>query len=149
MDRNRKEHAMRSAFLILILITAGVFAFGLPDAPDVPDVPDVDLPDIEIPGLEILEGLQTELDGIIDETSALTELIPELGVLDEVSAKLSELQETDPPGIAELQSEIDALRQQLVDARSEIQSVSDRINGEVGGIKASIDSFMDGLPIPQ
>lgn len=140
---------MRSIILTVLMLCAGsVAAFGVPGAPDAPDVPDADIPDIEIPGLEILDGIQLKLDELIAETDSLKWLIPELSVLEEVSVKLEELKETDPDVIG-LQAEIDALRAELVDARSEIQMISDNINGEIGEVKTSIDTFRDGLPIPE
>ena len=138
----------RSIFIVLMICAGSVVAFGVPGAPDVPDVPDADIPDIEIPGLEILDGIQLQLEELIAVTDSLEWLIPELSALEEVSAKLEEIRETDPDVIG-LQSEIDALRAELVDARSEIQTISDTINGEIGEVKASIDAFLDGLPIPE
>ncbi len=138
----------RSIFIVLMICAGSVVAFGVPGAPDVPDVPDADIPDIEIPGLEILDGIQLQLEELIAVTDSLEWLIPELSALEEVSAKLEEIRETDPDVIG-LQAEIDALRAELVDARSEIQTISDTINGEIGEVKASIDTFLDGLPIPE
>ena len=140
---------MRSFVLTVLMLCAGsVAAFGVPGAPDVPDVPDTDIPEIEIPGLEILDGIQLKLDELIAVTDSLVWLIPELSALDDVSLKLEELRETDPDIIG-LQAEIDALRYELVEARLEIQSISDNINGEIGEVRTSIDTFRDGLPIPE
>lgn len=135
---------MRLYAAALFVLITGAFAFGLPDTPDVPDV---DIPEIEIPGLEILDGIQAQLDELISVTDSLEWLIPELSALDEVSAKLEEIRETDPDVIG-LQEQIDVLRTELVDARAEIVEISDALTGDVQEMRASIDTFVDGLPIP-
>lgn len=136
----------RFVMSILVLATCAM-AFGMPDTPDVPDVPDVEVPDIEIPGLEILDQVQLQLDELIAATDSLKWLIPELSALEEVSAKLEELKETDPDIIG-LQERIDALRADLVVARDEIEAVTGGITDDVEDMRTSIDTFVDGLPIP-
>jgi len=139
---------MRYATIAVITLFAGsVLAFGVPGAPDVPDVPDVEIPDIEIPGMDLLDEVQAKLDGVIESTDILGELIPALTTLDNVSAKLEELRDTDPE-IAALQAELDELRGELTVARDEIQAISDNLNAEIGAIRDTINSFIDGLPIP-
>jgi|GEM_PF-2476564 len=118
---------MKKYAIALMILVSGAFAFG---GLDVPDVPDTDLPEIEIPGLDILDGIQAELDEVFALTDSLRWLIPELYVLDDVSAKLTELRETDPDIIG-LQEELDALRAELVSARSEILEISDGITEPV------------------
>ena len=135
---------MEKIAVILMILVSGSFAFGLPDAPDLPDV---DIPEIEIPGLDILDGIQIQLDELIASTDSLLWLIPELSVLDDVSAKLEEIRDTDPDVIG-LQEQIDALRSELLVARSEIEEVSDVITGDVEEVRSSLDTFMEGLPIP-
>jgi hypothetical protein len=131
----------------IFLIAALAMAFGLPDAPDVPDVPDVEIPEIEIPGLDILDGIQVQLDELITATDSLKWLIPELSALDEVSAKLEELRDTDPDIIG-LQEQIDDLRAELLVARDEIEAVTSVITDDVQEMRSSIDTFVEGLPIP-
>ncbi len=133
---------MKYSALCVFLTVATVLAFGVPD---VPDVPDTDLPEIDIPGLDILDGIQVQLDELVSVTDSLQWLIPELSALDDVSAKLEELRETDPDVIG-LQEELDALRAQLVDARAEIEEVTGSINDEVESVRSSLDTFVDGLP---
>ncbi len=137
---------MRILILTVLMLCAGsVAAFGVPGVPDAPDVPDADIPEFEIPGLEILDSINLQLEELIAATDSLEWLIPELSALEEVSVKLEELRDTDPDVIG-LQAEIDALRGELVEARSEIQAVSNSINNEIGEVKASIDTFREGLP---
>ena len=133
---------MKKYIIALMILVSGAFAFG---GLDVPDVPDTDLPEIEIPGLDILDGIQVQLDEIAALTDSLEWLIPELIVLDDLSAKLTELQETDPDIIG-LQEDLDALRAELVSARSEIMEISDGITAPVTEVRESLDAFMDGLP---
>ena len=133
---------MKKYTIALSILVSGAFAFG---GLDVPDVPDTDIPEIEIPGLDILDGIQAELDEVFALTDSLRWLIPELYVLDDVSAKLTELRETDPDIIG-LQEDLDALRAELVSARSEILEISDGITEPVEEVRASLDAFMDGLP---
>ncbi len=133
---------MKMYAIALTIIVSGAFAFG---GLDVPDVPDTDLPEIEIPGLDILDGIQVQLDEISALTDSLEWLIPELIVLDDLSEKLTEMRETDPDIIG-LQEDLDALRAELVSARSEIMEISDGITEPVEEVRASLDSFMDGLP---
>ncbi|MCK4806822.1 MAG: hypothetical protein KAT09_04205 [Candidatus Aegiribacteria sp.] len=135
---------MKKFAVSLMVLISSAFAFGLPDAPDVPDA---DIPDIEIPGLEILDGIQTQLDELIAITDSLAWLIPDLAALDEVSAKLQEMRETDPDVIG-LQEELDALRGELVVARSDILEISNVITGDIQEVRSSLNTFMDGLPIP-
>lgn len=135
---------MKKIAVILMILVSGSFAFGLPDTPDVPDV---DIPDIEIPGLDILDGILVQLDELIASTDSLVWLIPELSALDDVSAKLEELRDTDPDAIG-LQEQIDSLRGELLVARSEIEEISDVITGDVEEVRSSLDTFMEGLPIP-
>jgi hypothetical protein len=139
---------MKMYIAVLFVLITGAFAFGLPDTPDIPDVPGVEIPDIQIPGLEILDGIQAQLDELISATDSLKWLIPELSALDDVSAKLEELRDTDPDIIG-LQEQIDALRSELVVAREEITDISDALTGDVQEMRASIDTFVDGLPIPR
>ena len=134
---------MRTSAITVLILSASLLAIGMPD---VPDVPDTDLPEIEIPGLDILDGVKTELDGLSETTSGLTGLIPELSVLDEVSLKLAELRETDPDIIG-LQEQIDALRAELVDARAQIEAVTTQINQDIQEVTSSIDTFVEGLPV--
>ena len=133
---------MKKYIITLMILVSGAYAFG---GLDVPDVPDTDLPEIEIPGLDILDGIQVQLDEIAAITDSLQWLIPELVVLEDLSAKLTELRETDPDIIG-LQEDLDALRIELVSARSEIMEISDGINEPVAEVRASLDAFMDGLP---
>ena len=133
---------MKTIFL-LALVAGTAVAFGVPGAPDVPDV---DVPDIEIPGMELLDEVQLKLDGLLSETDALRDMIPDLTVLDELSLKLEELRDTDPE-IAALQAEVDALRNELVGVRDEMQAISDNLNSELGTLKATVDEFTAGLPI--
>ncbi|MEN8208647.1 MAG: hypothetical protein ABFR50_05270 [Candidatus Fermentibacteria bacterium] len=133
---------MKKCVVVLVILVSGAFAFG---GLDVPDVPDTELPEIEIPGLEILDGIQVQLDEINVIADSLQWLIPDLAILDDLSLKLTELRETDPDVIG-LQEELDALRAELVSARSEIQEISDSITEPVAEVRESIDSFMDGLP---
>jgi len=136
---------MRHAIIAVIALFAGsVLAFGVPGTPDVPDV---EIPDIEIPGMDLLDEVQIKLDEVISSTDVLGELIPALTTLDNVSAKLEELRDTDPE-IAALQAELDELRGELAFARDEIQAISDNLNAEIGTIRDTINSFIDGLPIP-
>ncbi|MCD4774777.1 MAG: hypothetical protein K8S15_01855 [Candidatus Aegiribacteria sp.] len=135
---------MKTFAVVLMVFVSGSFAFGLPDTPDVPDA---DIPDIEIPGLDILDGIQVQLDELIASTDSLVWLIPELSALDDVSAKLEELRDTDPDVIG-LQEQIDSLRGELLVARSEIEEISDAITGDVEEVRSSLDTFIDGLPIP-
>ncbi|GEM_PF-1506309 len=132
--------------ILLLGLAATAGAFGVPDPPAIPDV---DLPDIEIPGLDIIADVQVQLDEIISSTEGLRDLIPDLAVLDDVSTKLGELSESEVPGVTELRAEIDLLRAELTDARAEITALTDTIDGEMTEVKTSIDSFMDGLPIPE
>ena len=128
-----------------LVFSASVFAFGLPGGtPSVPDVPDV--PQLTIPGIEILGTLQEKLDTVILQTAALSEIFPDLSVLDRLSDKLAELQQTDPTEYAGLRSEIEALRSELVSVREEIDGFRATIDREVGEVKTSIDTFMEGLP---
>lgn len=133
---------MKKYAITLMILVSGAFAFG---GLDVPDVPDTDLPEIEIPGLDILDGIQAQLDEITALTDSLEWLIPELMVLDDLSAKLTELRETDPDIIG-LQEDLDALRAELVSARSEILEISEGITAPITEVRASLDAFMDGLP---
>ena len=133
---------MKKYTIALMILVSGAFAFG---GLDVPDVPDTDLPEIEIPGLDILDGIQDQLDEIAALTDSLEWLIPELIVLDDLSEKLTELRETDPDIIG-LQEDLDALRVELVSARSEIMEISDGITEPVTEVRESLDAFMDGLP---
>ena len=133
---------MKKYAIALMILVSGAFAFG---GLDVPDVPDTDLPEIEIPGLDILDGIQVQLDEIAALTDSLEWLIPELIVLDDLSEKLTELRETDPDIIG-LQEDLDALRAELVSARSEIMVISDGITEPVAEVRESLDAFMDGLP---
>jgi len=133
---------MKKYIIALMILVSGAFAFG---GLDVPDVPDTDLPEIEIPGLDILDGIQVQLDEIAALTDSLEWLIPELIVLDDLSEKLTELRETDPDIIG-LQEDLDALRAELVSARSEIMVISDGITEPVAEVRESLDAFMDGLP---
>ncbi len=133
---------MKKLAVSLMILVSGVFAFGLPDAPDVPDA---ELPDIDIPGLDILDGIQVQLDEISALTDSLEWLIPELYILDDVSAKLTEMRETDPDVIG-LQEELDALRAELVAARSEILEISNGITEPIQEVRTSLDTFLDGLP---
>ncbi len=133
---------MKKYAIALMILVSGAFAFG---GLDVPDVPDTDLPEIEIPGLDILDGIQDQLDEIAALTDSLEWLIPELIVLDDLSEKLTELRETDPDIIG-LQEDLDALRVELVSARSEIMEISDGITEPVTEVRESLDAFMDGLP---
>ncbi len=133
---------MKKYAIALMILVSGAFAFG---GLDVPDVPDTDLPEIEIPGLDILDGIQAQLDEIAALTDSLEWLIPELIVLDDLSEKLTELRETDPDIIG-LQEDLDALRVELVSARSEIMEISDGITEPVTEVRESLDAFMDGLP---
>lgn len=135
---------MKTFAVVLMVFVSGSFAFGLPDTPDVPDA---DIPDIEIPGLDILDGIQVQLDDLIASTDSLVWLIPELSALDDVSAKLEELRDTDPD-VAGLQEQIDSLRGELLVARSEIEEISGAITGDVEEVRSSLDTFIDGLPIP-
>lgn len=135
---------MKRFALSILVLAAGAMAFGMPD---VPDVPDVDLPDIEIPGLDILDNIQVQLDELISATDSLKWLIPELDALDAVSAKLEELRDTDPDVIG-LQEEIDALRAELTVAREEIESVTGVITEDIQDVRSSLDTFVEGLPIP-
>ena len=133
---------MKKYIITLMILVSGAFAFG---GLDVPDIPDTVLPEIEIPGLDILDGIQVQLDEIVALTDSLEWLIPDLLVLDDLSAKLTELQETDPDIIG-LQEELDALRVELVSAKSEIMEISDGITEPVAEVRESLDAFMDGLP---
>ncbi len=133
---------MKKYAITLMILVSGAFAFG---GLDVPDVPDTDLPEIEIPGLDILDGIQAQLDEISALTDSLEWLIPELMVLDDLSAKLTELRETDPDIIG-LQEDLDALRAELVSARSEILEISEGITAPITEVRTSLDAFMDGLP---
>ncbi|MCD4702570.1 MAG: hypothetical protein K8S24_12010 [Candidatus Aegiribacteria sp.] len=135
---------MKRFAVSLMIIVSSAFAFGLPDAPDVPDA---QLPEIEIPGLDILDGIQVQLNELIAITDSLEWLIPDIAALDEVSAKLTELRETDPDVIG-LQEELDALRGELVDARSEMAEISSAVTGDIQEVRSSLNAFMDGLPIP-
>lgn len=135
---------MKKLTITLMILVSGAFAFGLPDAPDVPDA---DLPEIEIPGLDILDGIQIQLDELIAATDSLAWLIPDLAALDDVSAKLQEMRETDPDVIG-LQEELDALRGELVVSRSEILEISNVITGDIQEVRSSLNAFMDGLPLP-
>jgi hypothetical protein len=138
---------MKRFAMSILVLAACAMAFGMPDTPDVPDVPDVEVPEIDIPGLEILDQVQVQLDELISATDSLKWLIPELSALDEVSAKLEELRETDPDIIG-LQESIDELRAELVVARDEIEAVTSGITDDVDEMRTSIDTFVDGLPIP-
>lgn len=133
---------MRS-LIALAFAACTAMAFGVPD---VPDVPEADLSSIEIPGMDLLDQVQEELDGLIAQTDTLRNLIPDLAVLDELSMKLEELRDTDPE-LASLQAEVDALRDQLVDARAQITAVTDEIDSEISTIKATVDEFTAGLPV--
>jgi chromosome segregation ATPase len=126
--------------LTLVLISSAAMAFG------VPDVPETEIPDVEIPGMELLDEVQVKLDGILDETTSLREVVPDLTVLDRLSVKLEELRDTDTE-LESLQAEVDALRNELVDARAEIQAVSDNLESEIGAVKTTVDEFTAGLPI--
>ncbi len=134
---------MKKVAVSLIILVTGAFAFG--GLPDAPDVPDVQVPEIEIPGLDILDGIQIQLDELIAATDSLEWLIPELSALDGVSAKLEELRETDSDVIG-LQEELDALRAELVVARSDLLVISDEITGPVEEMRASLTAFREGLP---
>lgn len=136
---------MIKSAIILIVLVSSAFAFG--GLPDAPEVPEADLPDIEIPGLEILDGIQVQLDELIAVTDSLAWLIPELSALGEVSAKLEEIRETDPD-ILGLQEELDALRSELVVARSEILEISGAITADIEEVRSSITTFREGLPLP-
>lgn len=132
---------MRSIYL-LALIAGIAMAFGIPD---VPEVSETEIPDFEIPGMELLDEIQLKLDGILSETDALREMIPDLAVLDELSTKLEELRDTDPE-LEALQVEVDALRGELIGVRAEMQAISDNLESEVGTVKATVDEFTAGLP---
>ena len=132
---------MRSIYLVA-LIAGLALAFGIPD---VPDVPETEIPDFEIPGMELLDEIQLKLDGILSETDALREMIPDLTVLDDLSMKLEELRDTDPE-LEALQVEVDALRNELVRVRSEMQVISDNLDSEIGVVKDKMDVFTAGLP---
>jgi len=134
---------MKYLIASLMVLACTALAFG----PDIPDVPDADIPDIEIPGLDILDGVQVQLDELVTATDSLAWLLPELSALEDVAAKLEEIRETDPDIIG-LQERVESLRTELLIAKSEIEEVSDLINGEIEEVRSSIDSFMDGLPIP-
>lgn len=137
------ESKMKKIAFILTILVSVSFAFGLPDTPDVPDA---DIPEIEIPGLDILDGIQLQLDELIASTDSLVWLIPELSVLDDVSAKLEELRETDPD-VIDLQEEIDSLRGELLVAKSEIEAVRDAITGDIEEVRSCLDTFTEGLPV--
>lgn len=133
---------MRSFYLLVFAVSLAL-GFGVPG---VPDVPDVEVPDIEIPGMELLDEIQLKLDGLLTETDALRDMIPDLAVLDELSLKLAELRDTDPE-LEALQAEVDALRNELVGVREEMQAISDNLGSEIGTMKATVDEFTAGLPI--
>ncbi|OPL18446.1 MAG: hypothetical protein AVO35_03710 [Candidatus Aegiribacteria sp. MLS_C] len=135
---------MKKTAMLMLLTAAGLMAFGVPD---VPDVPGVDIPEIEIPGLDILEGVQIQLDELITATDSLRWLIPELSALDDVSAKLDELAETDPD-VLELQARVDGLRGELESARAEIETLTGGITEDVETVRTTLDTFVQGLPIP-
>ena len=141
-ERHNKGGCMKSLLIIGFAVCTAL-AFGVPD---VPDVPDADIPDIEIPGMELLDEVQVKLDGLVSQTDELRTLIPDLAALDNVSAKLEELRDTDPE-MAELQAEIDALRGELVSAREQITSITDEIDAEVSTIRTTVDQFTEGLPV--
>ena len=134
---------MRTFAAVLFILVTGAFAFGLPDTPDVPDV---DIPDIEIPGLDILDGISSQLDELMASTDSLLWLIPELSALEDVSEKLEELKDTDPDIIG-LQERIDSLRGELVVARSEIEDISNALTGDIQEVQSSLDNFLEGLPV--
>ncbi len=134
---------MRS-ILLLVCIAGLSLAFGVPS---VPDVPDTEIPDFEIPGMELLGEIQVKLDGLISQADELGDLIPDLAVLDELSLKLEELRDTDPE-LEALQAEVDALRDELVSVRSQMETISDDLQAEVSTVKATVDQFTEGLPIP-
>ena len=136
---------MKFFVIAVIALPAAVLAFG---TPDIPDVPDADIPEIEIPGLDILDQVQVELNELIAATDSLTWLIPELATLDEVSAKLEELRETDPDVIG-LQEDLDALRAELTEAREELVEVQSLLTDDINEVNESLDTFMEGLPIPE
>ncbi len=135
---------MKTLAVSLLVLVSVSFAFGLPD---VPDVPETDLPDIEIPGLDILDGINAQLEELIAATDSLEWLIPELSALEDVSAKLEEIRETDPDIIG-LQENIDALRVELVSARAEIAEVTEGLTGDIEEMRTSLDEFRSGLPLP-
>ena len=136
---------MKFFVIAVIALPAAVLAFG---TPDIPDVLDADIPEIEIPGLDILDQVQVELNELIAATDSLTWLIPELATLDEVSAKLEELRETDPDVIG-LQENLDALRAELTEAREELVEVQSLLTDDINEVNESLDTFMEGLPIPE
>lgn len=57
------------------------------------------------------------------------------------------MRETDPDVIG-LQEELDALRGELVAARSEMAEISSVVTGDIQEVRSSLNTFMDGLPIP-
>jgi DNA repair exonuclease SbcCD ATPase subunit len=132
----------RTFLVCLFALSASAMAFGVPESPDVPDV---DVPEIEIPGMEMLDEVEAKLDELITETDALRLLIPELSTLDDVSAKLDELRETDPE-LEDLQAELDALRDDLVDAKTELDETIGSINAEIEDIHSLVETFTEGLP---
>lgn len=130
---------MRSLYLLAFV--AGVaLAFG------VPGVPDVDVPDFEIPGMELLDEVQLKLDGILAQSEALRDMIPDLAVLDELSLKLEELRDTNPEFEA-LQVRLDVLRDDLSGVKAEMDAITDNLDSEIGTVKATMDEFTEGLPI--
>lgn len=133
---------MKYAASVLLVAAMAVHGFGMPN---VPDVPDVSVPEIEIPGMEILDAVLTRLDEIISSTDSLRWLIPELSTLDDLSAKLEELRETDPD-IVGLQEELDALRTELFSAREEIVQITGTMTEEIQEVRSSIGVFVEGLP---
>ncbi|MFO8183584.1 MAG: hypothetical protein R6U39_05365 [Candidatus Aegiribacteria sp.] len=133
---------MKKFTLSIIVIVAGAMAFGMPE---VPDVPGVEVPDFEIPGMSILDDIQLQLDELVTATDSLKWLIPELAALEDVSAKLEEMRETDPDVIG-LQEELDQLRAELEAARGEIEAVTSVITDDVEQMRSSLDAFTEGLP---
>ncbi len=133
---------MRSLYL-LVFVASVALAFGVPG---VPDVPDVEVPDIEIPGMELLDDIQLKLDGILAQSEALRDMIPDLAVLDELSLKLEELRETDAD-VESLQLRLDALRDDLSGVKAEMDAITDNLDSEIETVKATMDEFTEGLPI--
>lgn len=130
---------MRSLYL-LAFVASVALAFG------VPGVPDVEVPDVEIPGMELLDDVQLKLDGILAQSEALRDMIPDLAVLDELSLKLEELRETDADFEA-LQLRLDALRDDLSGVKAEMDAITDNLDSEIETVKATMDEFTEGLPI--
>ncbi len=124
------------------LIIAAIVGFGVPSVPDTPEVPA--LPDIEIPGIQVLEDLAVELDELSASLAELETIVPEIGVIDEASAYLRDLSDTEEIS-EELAGRLETYRTELVEARDRIASVVGDLDSRLDVVRSRVDEVRSEL----